>query len=171
MKPEEFSQNSSPEDSLKKKFSESPEMAALQKRALAGEGYVLYHGGLPPEATIDDIDLNRFGKQQNKPGRTYGGFYLTDGDSRKWSDQYARERNGNVHGFLIDIKARLLERDGVIDRLSAEERERLAKDYDLIRGLDALQRTQYVLLNKDIVLGTATETITETNRKDKTKEA
>lgn len=116
-------------------------------------GFLLYHGGLSEKLILEDIGLNRFGTQQNKKGRTYGGFYLTDESSKNWTNKYAMERNGNVHGFLIDPLARILETsDTNIDRLSQEQRDNYAKDYDLIKGKDLLGRIQYVLLNKDIII-------------------
>jgi hypothetical protein len=115
---------------------------------------VLFHGGLPEGATLDAIDLNRNGEQQNKRGRSFGGFYLTDETSKAWSDDYAKKRNGVMHGFLISPAARIDDRsDQIIDRLSAEDRAKAAENFDVIKGKDTLGRMQYVLLNKDVVKG------------------
>jgi len=124
----------------------------LRKKAELEGGMLLFHGGLPDDTQIDAIDLDRPGTQQNKKGRSYGGFYLTDDSSKNWTDQYARERNGNVHGFLLDPATRVLEiTDRNIDRLSAEQRTDFAAAYDILKGKDLLGRAQYVLLNKDII--------------------
>ena len=127
-------------------------------------GQILYHGGLSTETSIDNIDLDRLGAQQNKKGRTYGGFYLTDDTSKEWSEDYARTRNGNLHGFLIKPTARTIEIiDRDIDRLSAEARTNFARDYDVIKGKDLLKRTEYVLLNKEIVAQIGLDNLNETN--------
>lgn len=135
-------------------------MEDLRKKAQKEGGVILYHGGLPDDTTIEEIDLDRLGSQQNKEGRTYGGFYLTDESSKNWTEKYANERNGNIHGFLIPDSNRVLEiQDSDIDRLSKEQRTELAKNYDLIKGKDLLGRAQYVLLNKDIVSGLGIEKV------------
>lgn len=134
----------------------------LEAQAKANGDTVLYHGGLPEGTTLDDIDLNRNGSQQNKRDRSFGGFYLTDKSSKSWSDKYAMERNGVMHGFAIDKNAQIDDRGKAqIDRLSAEDRAEAAKNFDVIMGKDLLGRTQYVILNKDVVKG-----VGETNLKD-----
>jgi hypothetical protein len=134
----------------------------LEKQAKADGDTVLYHGGLPEGTTLDGIDLNRNGTQQNRRGQSYGGFYLTDESSKSWSDRYAMERNGVMHGFAIDKNARIDDRGSEqIDRLSAEDRAEAAKHSDIIKGKDLLGRTQYVILNKDVVKG-----VGETNIKE-----
>jgi superfamily I DNA/RNA helicase len=135
---------------------------ALEQQAKADGDTVLYHGGLPEGTTLDGIDLNRNGTQQNKRGQSFGGFYLTDESSKSWSDKYAMERNGVMHGFAIDKNARIDDRGSAqIDRLSAEDRAEAAKTSDIIKGKDLLGRTQYVILNKDVVKG-----VGETNLKE-----
>lgn len=124
---------------------------AIEHIAASQGGFVLYHGGLEHDSTLDTIDLDRTGTQQNKPGRTYGGFYLTDNTSRPWAEEYARKRNGNLHGFLIDQNARIFRTEENIDRLSQEDRAIFATKYDLIQGKDLVGRIQYVLLNKNVV--------------------
>jgi len=115
-------------------------------------GLTLYHGGLPEDASIEDVDLERLGTQQNKKGNTYGGFYLTDDSSRHWSEGYARERGASLHSFDIHPQARILDTgERNTDRLSAEERQATAQTHDLIKGRDTLGRTQYTLLNKSAV--------------------
>lgn len=133
----------------------------IYKKSLQEEGgMILYHGWLPDDTTIETIDLNRFGTQQNKKGRTYGGFYLSDESSKDWAEKYASERSGNIHGFLITDSSRMVKiQDWDIDRLSQERREELAKQYDIIQGKDILGRNQYVLLNKNVVKGFGVEKI------------
>lgn len=131
------------------------------KELVAKEGgMLLYHGGLPDDASLDAIDLQRLGTQQNKRGQTYGGFYLTDETSRSWSEDYARSRTGNMHGFWIAPSSRMLEVTGAnIDRLSQQQRDEYAKEYDIIKGKDLLGRAQFVLLNKGVVKGLGKERI------------
>jgi hypothetical protein len=139
-------------------------LAELEQQAKAEGDLVLYHGGLPEGTTLDGIDLNRSGTQQNKRGATYGGFYLTDESSKKWSEDYAEKRNGVMHGFAIDKNARIDDRGTQqIDRISAEARAIAAEKSDIIKGKDLLGRTQYVILNKDVVKG-----VGETNIKQDT---
>jgi len=111
----------------------------------------LFHGGLPHDATLDQVDLERAGSQQNKRNRSYGGFYLTDGSSRDWSEKYAKERGAAVHRIRLKTGSRVRYTQENIDRLNASQRAELAKKYDAVRGLDALGRSQWVLLNKDAV--------------------
>ena len=135
-------------------------MDDLRKKAQEEGGVILYHGGLPDDTTIEKIDLDRLGSQQNKRGRTYGGFYLTDESSTSWTEKYAKERNGNIHGFLITGSSRIMEiQDRDIDRLSQKQREELAEKYDLVKGKDLLGRVQYVLLNKNVLNGLGIEKI------------
>lgn len=142
-------------------------LADLEERMERDGGIVLYHGGLPEGTTLDGIDLNRNGTQQNKRGRSFGGFYLTDASSRAWSDQYASQRGGVMHGYGIGPDARILDLsdqgNGKTDRVSAEQRAKWAEDYDLVVGNDLLGRKQYLLLNKDVVVGVGE---TNVNNKD-----
>ena len=112
---------------------------------------ILYHGGLAPETTLEQIDLERLGTQQNKRERSYGGFYLDDESSRKRAERYASMRNGILHGFVISAEARMLDTGVMIDRLSEKERREYAKSYDVIKGKDVLGKSQYVLLNKGVI--------------------
>ncbi len=138
-------------------------------------GFLLYHGGLDvTQAGETTINLDKLGSQQNKRNKTYGGFYLTDGsavvgfgegEKIDWAEQYARQRNGNLHAFLIssdakvlDCRSQLSDEDAAIlentrnlDRLSNEQRKALSEKYDLIVGCDLLRRTQYVLLNAEVI--------------------
>lgn len=145
-------------DGPKEQFATVQAMDQLKELVSKEGGLLLYHGGLPEETTLETIDLSRSGTQQNKPGRTYGGFYLTDESSKRWSDDYARARNGNVHGFWIDPSSRIVEVNGTnIDRLSQQQRDAYAEKYDLIKGKDLMGRAQFVLLNKDVVKGVGKE--------------
>lgn len=144
---------------IEKKVS-TKSMDDLRKSAEKSGGFLLYHGGLPDDIGMEHIDLDRLGTQQNKKGRTYGGFYLTDESSKDWTEKYAQERNGNVHGFLIAPTCRTYEAQGNdIDRLSKDDRNGLAQEYDLVKGQDVLGRVQYVLLNKEVVLDLGLEKI------------
>ena len=131
----------------------------LKKTKLEGD-IILYHGGLPNTITLDLIDCNHLGIQQNKRGKTYGGFYLVDESSRTWAEYYARQRNGTIHGFLIDSSSRISETNKVIDRLSQEEREGFACSFDLLKGKDLCGRIQYVLFNKSIIKNIGEDHIT-----------
>lgn len=118
---------------------------------IAKEPIDLFHGGLPEDATLDQIDLDRAGSQQNKRNRSYGGFYLTDGSSREWSDKYAKQRGAAVHRVRLKAGSRIRSTQENIDRLSERQRAELAKKYDAVRGVDTLGRAQWVLLNKNAV--------------------
>lgn len=134
-------------------------MDRLRELVAKEGGLLLYHGGLADDASLDAIDLQRPGTQQNNRGRqTYGGFYLTDESSRRWSEDYARSRTGNMHGFWIDPSSRVLDAPTKnIDRLSLAQREDYAKEYDVVKGRDTMGRAQYVLLNKGVVKGLGKE--------------
>ncbi len=134
-------------------------MDRLRELVAKEGGLLLYHGGLADDASLDAIDLQRPGTQQNNRGRqTYGGFYLTDESSRRWSEDYARSRTGNMHGFWIDPSSRVLDAPTKnIDRLSQVQREDYAKEYDVVKGRDTMGRAQYVLLNKGVVKGLGKE--------------
>ncbi len=148
-------QPTSPEQAEKKLI--VMKLSELQALAKEQGKQIYYHGGLPIGADMDTIDLNRLGTQQNKKNRTWGGFYLADESpkSLEWATKYAKEeeRSGMLHGFIIDDDSRILDlsdREST-DRLSKEERDEYAKQYDFIRGKSVQGYNQYSLLNKKII--------------------
>lgn len=148
------------ENSLQQPASEKPKeqispktLKELRAKSQKDGGIILYHGGLPKETTLGDIDLN-FRAKQNRRGKTYGGFYLTHKGLFTESAiyrSYVQQRGGTMHGFLIKKSARIGELDDVIDRLSQEQRNEYAKYFDILKGADVLGRPQYALLNKDVI--------------------
>lgn len=143
-------------NALATRMNQEPEVARAVLEHLTGrdldQAGTLYHGGLPHDATLDDIDLEHLGAQQNKSGKDYGGFYLSDSSSRRVAENYAATRSAALHRFRLRPDARMGDMgDRNIDRLSAYERRDLAERYDYIKGKDAFGRTQYTLLNKNAV--------------------
>ncbi len=115
-----------------------------------------YHGGMLTGSTLDNVDMDHLGGQQNKKGRSYGGFYLTNETSRYWSEQYARlfEDNGLFRLRLRDgAKIFRVVGKADIDRLNKETRDALREaGYAMIVGKDVLNRFQAVLLDKSAVV-------------------
>jgi hypothetical protein len=120
--------------------------------ASASKPLSLYHGGLPTGTTIDDIDLDRQGSQQNKRGRDYGGFYANDEQNRAQAENYAAQRGGVLHQFDLKPDARIGDLgEKNIERLTKAQRDEYAKQFDVIKGKNTFGKTEHVLLNKDSV--------------------
>jgi hypothetical protein len=115
------------------------------------EMMTLYHGGLAENSTLKNIDVFRYAKKQQKPGREYGGFYMTaDVES---AANYARMNNSEFVGeFVIDPDAKILDLgdDGRVMRIKTKDLHKyLDEGYDLLTGT-CLER-EYVLPNKEVV--------------------
>lgn len=131
-------------------------LSGAERKTESGETF--YHGGLPKGATLDNVDLDRSGTQQNKNGRSYGGFYLTDASSKAWSEKYASRRSGVLHALRFKPGSSVFTTRANIDRLSADQRAALkAAGYAAIEGKDTLGRNQVVLLDKTAVESFAEE--------------
>jgi len=157
------------EDTIDATPEEAPSIESLHAIATRDGGTVLYHGGLPDDYRLANVDLMRTGTQQTKKNRAPSvGFYLTDDTprSREWTENYAKTRNGRMHGFVLGPNAKIDERTDKpnqnIDRISADEAKRLQDEgYDAIHGKDTLGRSQWVLLNKNAVTAESSENINE----------
>ncbi len=116
-----------------------------------------YHGGLSEDFNINDLDVNRLAEKQQKRGRNYAGFYLYDETQKSGAETYSNQTGKGLHRFDIREDANILEL-GNIERVTKEQLEEYRKQgYDLIKGKDVRGRTEYVLLNKDVVVNVVNE--------------
>lgn len=129
---------------------------------------VFYHGGVPADFSIDDIDIYRLATKQGKQDRNYAGFYMFDESRRDGAFHYAEQTNSVENttdkGVIRiemdpDLNIKTLDRMFEIDRISQEQLQEYANQgYDLVSGR-SFDGQQYVLLNKDKVKGISFESM------------
>ena len=117
------------------------------------ENLTFYHGGLPPEATLSDIDVFRLSGRQQKRGRDYAGFYMSpDIGDDSFALQYHKGNEGSgLHKITLPIDSKVYEYPSSMERITQTELKDLyEKGYDYISGTNLFGKPEYVLLNKDI---------------------
>jgi hypothetical protein len=117
------------------------------------EKLTFYHGGLPPEATLSDIDVFRLSGRQQKKGRDYAGFYMSpDIGDDSFALKYHKANEGSgLHKITLPIDSKVYEYPSSMERISQTELKDLyEKGYDYISGKNLFGKPEYVLLNKDI---------------------
>ena len=69
-----------------------------------GSQKVFFHGGLPIDATISDIDVLRSSTRQQKKGKDYAGFYMSpDIDKNSFALKYHQSNPGSgLHKIIMD---------------------------------------------------------------------
>jgi hypothetical protein len=117
------------------------------------ESLTFYHGGLPPNATLSDIDVFRLSSRQQKRGRNYAGFYMSpdiETDSFALNYHKSKEVSG-LHKITLPIDSKAYEYPSSVERITQEELKDLySKGYDYISGKNLFGNPEYILLNKDI---------------------
>jgi hypothetical protein len=111
-----------------------------------------YHGGLPVNATLDDIDLLRLSSRQQKKGRDYAGFYMSpDINEGSWALKYNQQNpESGLHKISLPKESKVYEYSSSIERIKKSELEDLMNQgYDYISGKNIFGQPEYVLLNKD----------------------
>ena len=141
---------------------------------------VFYHGGVPADFSIDDIDIYRLATKQGKQGKDYAGFYMFAEDRRDGAFHYAEQTNSventNDKGVIrIEMDANLnikeLDRMFEIDRISQEQlQEYRNQGYDLVSGR-SFDGQQYVLLNKDKIRNISFESMDKRYSEEPKQEA
>ena len=122
-------------------------MAMGTRTRVAGE-QVFYHGGLPSGSDKSVIDPFKEAKKQNKPGRHYGGFYMTK--DIDYAKNYVRHNGGGL--FKITISGgRSFDMSTGIERIKVDDLKELSKKYDLLYGKEIMGHEVYVLLNPSII--------------------
>ena len=116
-----------------------------------------YHGGLNEDFNINDLDVNRLAEKQQKKGRSYAGFYLYDEEGRSGAETYSDQTGKGLHRFDIREDANVLTLNNIERVTQAQLEEYRQQGYDLIQGVDVRGRTEYILLNKDIVVNVVNE--------------
>ena len=117
------------------------------------EKLTFYHGGLPPEATLSDIDVFRLSGRQQKKGRDYAGFYMSpDIGDDSFALKYHKANEGSgLHKITLPIDSKEYIYSGPMERISQTELKDLySKGYDYISGTNLFGKPEYVLLNKNI---------------------
>lgn len=120
---------------------------------ISEELLTFYHGGLPTNATLSDIDVFRLSSRQQKKGREYAGFYMSpDIEDDSFALNYHKSNEGSgLHKITLPIDARVYEYPSSMERITKSELEDLYnKGYDYISGKNLFGQPEYVLLNKDI---------------------
>lgn len=111
---------------------------------------ILYHGGLWSGATLDDIDIFRLlSDERQENGSDYAGFYMTD--DKEMAEGYAEINKGVVFKIEMTPDSRIVEYDGDITKIGQTELMELAKNCDVIYGIDPFGLNEYILLNKDAI--------------------
>jgi hypothetical protein len=117
------------------------------------EKLTFYHGGLPPEATLSDIDVFRLSGRQQKKGRDYAGFYMSpDIGDDSFALKYHKANEGSgLHKITLPIDSKVYEYPSSMERITQTELKDLyEKGYDYISGTNLFGKPEYVLLNKNI---------------------
>ena len=115
-----------------------------------GSQKVFYHGGLPIDATIGDIDVLRTSQRQQKKGKNYAGFYMSPdmgGDSFALKYHQSNPDSG-LHKITMDGDSKSYEYDTNVERISQRTlRDLLSKGYDYISGKNLFGKPEFILLN------------------------
>ncbi len=115
-----------------------------------GSQKIFYHGGLPIDATISDIDVLRSSTRQQKKGRNYAGFYMSpDIDKNSFAVKYHQSNPGSgLHKIIMDNNSKGYEFKGMIERISQDVlKDLISKGYDYISGKNVFGKPEFVLLN------------------------
>jgi len=110
-----------------------------------------YHGGLPIDFTISDIDPFRKAGRQSKKGKDYAGFYMSpDLKPNSFALGYHKNKPGSgLHKIILDKDSKAYEHDGEMERISTLElKSLLNKGYDYIKGKNLFGKPEFILLNK-----------------------
>ena len=109
-----------------------------------------YHGGLPIDATIADIDVLRPSKRQQKSGTNYAGFYMSpDIDKNSFALKYHQSNPGSgLHKITMDKDSKGYEYKGAIERISQDVlKDLITNGYDFISGKNVFGKPEFILLN------------------------
>lgn len=125
----------------------------------------LYHGGRRGLTTKNIRIIREPGAtKQGRKGRVYGGFYLTTNleEARAYADMAGG--NNTIYEVQIRPNAVVAQREGDITRLSPK----MIEDYrnngvDVVVGKDVRGRTEYVVINQNVITG-----LTDTQKSDTT---
>lgn len=116
-----------------------------------------WHGGLPSDFNIDELDVMRLASKQQKKGRQYAGFYMYDETQKGGAETYSKQTGQGLHRFDISKSANILEL-GNIERVSKDKLlEYQSQGVDILKGVDVRGRVEYILLNKDVIINVVDE--------------
>jgi hypothetical protein len=118
------------------------------------ENITFYHGGLPTDATLSDIDVFRLSSRQQKRGKDYAGFYMSpDINPNSFALQYHKSNEGSgLHKITLPIDSKVYEYPYSMERIPQTELiDLFEKGYDYISGKNLFGNPEYILLNKNIV--------------------
>ena len=110
-----------------------------------------YHGGLPIDATIADIDVLRPSKRQQKSGTNYAGFYMSpDIDKNSFALKYHQSNPGSgLHKITLPVGSKGYNYTlGTVERIDRSTLMDLQKKgYDYISGKNVFGKPEFILLN------------------------
>lgn len=111
---------------------------------------VFYHGGLPIDSKISDIDVFRTSQRQQKKGSNYAGFYMSpDMGSDSFALKYHKNNpDSGLHKITMDGDSKSYDYDTNVERISQSTlRDLLSKGYDYISGKNLFGKPEFILLN------------------------
>jgi len=123
------------------------------KRVILKEGSqkVFYHGGLPIDSTISDIDVLRHSERQQKKRSNYAGFYMSpDIKKNSFALRYHQSNpDSGLHKITMDNDSKGYEYNiGTMERISQSTlKDLISKGYDYISGVNVFGNPEYILLN------------------------
>jgi len=124
------------------------------KKLVLKEGFKkeFYHGGLPIDSKISDIDVLRTSVRQQKGKTDFGGFYMSpDIGKNSFAVQYHKSNpNSGLHKITMDGDSKGYEYPYRMERIPRDDlKDLLSKGYDYISGKNVFGNPEYILLNPD----------------------
>ncbi len=133
-----------------KNFSPEP-IKVVSDAIINNKPLVFYHGGLPKEATIADIDVLRRSQRQQKKNSNYGGFYMSpDIEKNSFALQYHQANPGSgLHKITLPAGSKGYNYTlGTVERIDISTLMDLQKKgYDYISGKNVFGKPEFILLN------------------------
>ena len=126
----------------------------LKRIILNESNLTFYHGGLPIDATLSDIDVLRSSVRQQKGKTDFGGFYMSpDIGKNSFAVKYHEANNGSgLHQITLPSDSKVYEYPYNMERIPRDDlKDLLSKGYDYISGKNVFGKPEYILLNKDRV--------------------
>jgi hypothetical protein len=123
----------------------------LKRIILNESNLTFYHGGLPTDATLSDIDVLRPSVRQQKGKTDFGGFYMSpDIGKNSFAVKYHEANNGSgLHQITLPNDSKVYEYPYRMERIPRDDlKDLLSKGYDYISGKNVFGNPEYILLNK-----------------------
>lgn len=111
----------------------------------------LYHGSNRADMTIAAVDIVRqHGQKQGKPGRVYGGFYLTACPQR--AARYAAMAEGTPTVYAVKLSSgQAIELPEITRIPAARIADIVAAGHSVATGIDPRGHREFVVLDTSII--------------------